>query len=158
MNPCKCGWNGDSSGRCKCSPTSVANYRSRISGPLLDRIDIIVEVPAVQYEDLQSREETESSASMKANVNRARKIQEARYKDRAITCNARMGPDEMREFCKLDKVGNTLMEEAFNDYGLTARSYDRILKVARTIADIEGSKDILPAHIGEAIQFRTINI
>ena len=158
MNPCKCGWNGDSSGRCKCSPTSVANYRSRISGPLLDRIDIIVEVPAVQYEDLQSREETESSASMKAKVNRARKIQEARYKDRAITCNARMGPDEMREFCKLDKVGNTLMEEAFNDYGLTARSYDRILKVARTIADIEGSKDILPAHIGEAIQFRTINI
>ena len=158
MNPCKCGWNGDPSGRCKCSQTSVAAYRGKISGPLLDRIDIIVEVPAVHYEDLQSREETESSASIKARVNKARLVQQERYKDRAITCNSRMGPDELREYCKLDKSGHTLMEEAFNDYGLTARSYDRILKVARTIADIEGSKDILPAHICEAIQYRTINI
>ena len=158
MNPCKCGWNGDPSGRCKCSQTSVAAYRGKISGPLLDRIDIIVEVPAVHYEDLQSREETESSASIKARVNKARLVQQERYKDRAITCNSRMGPDELREYCKLDKTGHTLMEEAFNDYGLTARSYDRILKVARTIADIEGSKDILPAHICEAIQYRTINI
>ena len=158
MNPCKCGWHGDPSGRCKCTPHAVEAYRGKISGPLLDRIDIVVEVPAVHYEDLQSRAEAEPSESIKARVNKARAVQHARYQDKPITCNSRMGPDELREYCNLDKAGHALMEEAFEDYGLTARSYDRILKVARTIADLEGSQEILPVHVAEAIQYRTVNV
>ncbi len=158
MNPCKCGWYGDPSGRCKCTPFAVDAYRSRISGPLLDRIDIIVEVPAVHYEELQMRAEAEPSAAIKERVNKARRIQQARYDKRAITCNSRMGPDELREYCQLDKDGHSLMEAAFDDYGLTARSYDRILKVARTIADLAGSKDILTEHVAEAIQYRTADV
>ena len=157
MNPCKCGWYGDASGRCKCSPLAVENYRSRISGPMLDRIDIVVEVPSVAFEDLRLRQEAEPSRDIKARVDAARKIQVERYGSGGM-CNARMGPDQMRSFCQLSDGCAQLMQEAFAQMGLTARSYDRILKVARTIADLEGSEDILEHHLAEAIQYRTANL
>lgn len=157
MNPCKCGWYGDPSGRCRCADREVERYRSRISGPMLDRIDIVVEVPAVHFEDLRSRTEAESSAEIKKRVNAARTVQNKRFGSGGM-CNARMGPDEMRRFCQLSEEGATLMKDAFEAMGLTARSYDRILKVARTVADLDGSGDIQPQHIAEAIQYRAVNL
>lgn len=158
MNPCKCGWYGDPSGRCTCSPQSVANYRSRISGPLLDRIDIILEVPAVQFEELHRRKEAERSALIKTRVDVARERQNDRYGKGSGMCNARMGPNEMRQYCALDAESTELMRQAFDVFGLTARSYDRILRVARTIADLDGSDRITSDHIAEAIQYRTVNL
>lgn len=158
MNPCKCGWYGDPRGRCTCSQASVDQYRSRISGPLMDRIDIIIEVPAVQYEDLHRRQEAERSEAIKARVNEARMIQHRRFGESSGMCNARMGPNELRYHCVLDDEGYELMERAFEVFGLTARSYDRILKVARTIADLDGSRDIKADHVAEAIQYRTVNL
>ncbi len=157
MNPCKCGWYGDPSGRCRCSDAAVEKYRSRISGPLLDRIDILVEVPAVHFEDLRSRAEAEPSSEVRKRVNAARAIQNSRFAAGSM-CNARMGPEEMRKFCGLSEEGAALMKGAFESMGLTARSYDRILKVARTVADLEGSEDIQPHHIAEAIQYRAVNL
>ncbi len=158
MNPCKCGWYGDPSGRCTCSESSVYNYRSRISGPLLDRIDIIIEVPAVNFEDLRRHKETEPSAAVKERVNKAMDIQHRRYGQTSGKSNAYMGPDDLRAYCKLDRESETLMHQAFDAFGLTARSYDRILKVARTIADLEGEEYISASHIAEAIQYRTVEI
>ena len=158
MNPCKCGWYGDSSGRCTCTQQAVNAYRSRISGPLLDRIDIIVEVPAVPYEDLVSRQEAESSAAVKQRVDYARQIQLDRYGEDRGMCNARLGPEQLREYCKLDNACNALMKKAFDTLGLTARSYDRILKVARTIADLDNSENIQVKHIAESIRYRRISL
>ena len=158
MNPCKCGWYGDPSGRCRCSPQAVAAYRGRISGPLLDRIDIVVEVPAVAFEDLRTRGEAEPSSAVKARVNAARAIQNRRYGESSGMCNARMGPAEIRSFCGLSEECAGLMKNAFETLGLTARSYDRILKVARTVADLDGSGEIQPQHIAEAIQYRAVNL
>ena len=158
MNPCKCGWYGDPSGRCKCSEKAVESYRGRISGPLLDRIDIIIEVPAVPFEELRSRAEAEPSAAVKERVNAARKIQNRRFRDDSGLCNARMGPAQMRKYCELDEAGAELMKQAFEVLGLTARSYDRILRVARTIADLEGSENIAPHHLAEAIQYREVRL
>ena len=158
MNPCKCGWYGDPSGRCKCSERSVTDYRGRISGPMLDRIDIVVEVPAVHFEDLRSRTEAEPSSDVKKRVDAARVRQHVRFGKQGQMCNARMGPDEMRKYCQLDENCAALMKQAFDALGLTARSYDRILKVARTIADLDGSNEIQTQHIAEAIQYRAVNI
>jgi magnesium chelatase family protein len=134
------------------------NYRSRISGPLLDRIDIIVEVPAVNFEQLRRRKEAEPSAAIEERVDAARGIQVERYGTKSGKCNSRMGPDDLREYCKLDAESAEMLRRAFDVFGLTARSYDKILKVARTIADMEGSRDITSDHIAEAIQYRTVNI
>lgn len=158
MNPCKCGWYGDPSGRCSCSQLAVDQYRSRISGPLLDRIDIIMEVPAVHFEELRSRQEAEPSKAIKERVDEARHRQNLRFGADSGMCNARMGPDEMRKYCQLDDGSAELMKRAFDLFGLTARSYDRILKVARTIADLDGSEYIRDHHVAEAIQYRTVNL
>ena len=158
MNPCKCGWYGDPSGRCKCSQTAVDAYRGKISGPLLDRIDIVVEVPAVHFEDLRARAEAEPSCVVKKRVDAARERQHQRFGENGRMCNARMGPDEMRQFCELDEPCAELMKQAFEAMGLTARSYDRILKVARTVADLDGCENIEPQHIAEAIQYRAVNL
>ena len=158
MNPCKCGWHGDPSGRCNCSRNAVDQYRSRISGPLLDRIDMIIRVPAVYYEDLCRRREAEPSAQIKERVNLARREQIRRFGETSGLCNARMGPTELRYYCKLDEESHELMKQAFEAFGLTARSYDRILKVARTIADLDGCDRINSDHVAEAIQYRNINL
>ena len=155
MNPCKCGWYGHPSGRCKCSENDVKRYHSRISGPLLDRIDIITEVPALEYEELRQKKPSESSEEIKKRVDTARKIQRQRYGDDGTMCNAHIGTKELRQFCALDEECDALMHMAFDSMNLSARSYDRILKVARTIADLEGSAGIRPDHIAEAIQYRT---
>jgi len=158
MNPCKCGWYGDPSGRCTCTEHAVEHYRSRISGPLLDRIDMIIQVPAVHYEDLRRRKEAEPSAVIKERVNFARKRQHRRFGESTGMCNARMGPTELRHYCKLDDECDELMKMAFETFGLTARSYDRILKVARTIADLDDCDRITSDHLAEAIRYRTINL
>jgi magnesium chelatase family protein len=157
MNPCKCGWYGHPSGRCKCSEAEVHRYHARISGPLLDRIDLIVEVPALDYEELRRRAPAESSAEVRKRVNAARERQRARFADRA-QCNARMQAKELRQFCAPDAEGDALLKAAFDTMHLSARSYDRILRVARTIADLEGSDAIRADHIAEAIQYRTYEL
>jgi len=157
MNPCKCGWYGHPSGRCRCTETEVRRYRARISGPLLDRIDIIVEVPALEYEELRDRSGGESSGEIRARVNAARELQRKRLADDSVCDNAHLGPKELDCFCALTPECEALMRGAFDTLGLTARSYDKILRVARTIADLDGSEDIAPVHLAEAIQYRTFD-
>lgn len=155
MNPCKCGWYGHPSGRCRCTERDVRRYHSKISGPLLDRIDLIVEVPALDYEELSRRSSAECSADIKKRVNAAREIQRHRFGGDGTMCNAHIGSREMSEICALDAEGEALMHAAFDSMGLSARSYDRILRVARTIADLDGQETISPEHVAEAIQYRT---
>ena len=157
MNPCKCGDYGHPSGRCVCSEQAVRRYRQKISGPLLDRIDIHVEVPSVGYEELRDRRPAESSEQIRRRVNRARQIQAERYAGRGIFCNAQLTPAMMAEFCTLDSEGEALLAAAFRSLGLTARSYDRALKTARTIADLEGAQVIRAEHVAEAVQFRALD-
>ncbi len=155
MNPCPCGNYGSGKRRCTCTPNDIRKYRARVSGPLLDRIDIQVEVDGVDYDALVSETKEESSATVKARADGARRIQRARFEGGRVQTNAEMGEKETREFCKLDKEGEEVLREAFDRLHLSARARSRILKVARTIADLELSENIAPEHLYEAISYRT---
>ena len=157
MNPCPCGFYNHPVRECTCSEDAVRRYLSRISGPLLDRIDIHVEVPAVDYDDLTSKAMEESSESIRERVNKARAIQTERYRETSINCNANLDASMFSQVCVVDDRANMLLKNAFDRMGLTARAYDRILKVARTIADLDGSEIIKSNHITEAIQFRSLD-
>lgn len=155
MNPCRCGWYGHPSGRCTCSEKSVMEYRAKVSGPLLDRIDMHVEVPALEYDELRDKAAGESSSEIKERIEGARAIQRRRYEGRPIQNNAQISSSLLHSFCELDAKGEKLLRSAFDRLGLTARSYDRILRVARTIADLAGAESISNAHLAEAIQYRS---
>ena len=158
MNPCKCGWYGHPSGRCTCSENQVEQYMRRISGPLLDRIDMYLEVPSVEYEAMRRREQPESSAVIRQRVNAAREVQKQRFAGTEVSCNAYMTPAMIGRYCRLDDAGEKLMQGAFDRLGLTGRSHDRILRMARTIADLEGAEAIEAPHLAEAIQYRSSSI
>ncbi len=157
MNPCPCGFLGDPQKDCTCSPLQIERYRSRISGPLLDRIDIHIEVPPVQFRDLAGSQPAEPSAAIRSRVDRARVRQLQRFRGRKIYCNAQMGSRELARFCRLDSQGEKLLEAAMVRLGLSARAYTRVLKVARTIADLDGQDAIDPSHIAEAVQYRSLD-
>jgi magnesium chelatase family protein len=170
MNPCPCGYFNDKSRECMCTPPMIQRYVSKVSGPLLDRIDIHIEVPAVQYKELRSNAPAEGSAEIRARVLAAREIQHARFLEtpartksssrapsRAIFANAQMSTQQIRTFCELSTDAERLLERAMQQQGLSARAHDRILKVARTIADLEGAPNITVPHIAEAIQYRTLD-
>ncbi len=158
MNPCPCGWYGDPSDRCTCSHRAIVQYQNRISGPLLDRIDMIIEVAAVQYDELRFRRPAEPSRDIRQRVNAARARQLDRYRNQGLTCNAQMGTPLIDQYCQLDDSCAELMRSAFQTMGLTARSHDRILRVARTIADLDGSEAITTDHLAEALAYRTFQL
>jgi magnesium chelatase family protein len=158
MNPCPCGYFGDLKRECRCGPIQVQRYRQRISGPLLDRIDLHIEVPSVEYRDISSERGEESSAVIRERVATARRRQEARFAgDRKTNCNARMGTKQLKQFCKLDADSQELIRVAMSELNLSARAYDRILKVARTIADLAAIDFISSEHVSEAIQYRSFD-
>ncbi|MCP5061349.1 MAG: ATP-binding protein, partial [Ignavibacteriae bacterium] len=158
MNPCPCGFFTDATKECTCNTGMIQKYMSKISGPLLDRIDIQIEVPAVKYKDLSSKENGEPSAEVRKRVVEARKKQTQRFEGiNYIFNNADMGSKEVRKYCVLDEAGANLLKMAMTKLGLSARAYDRIFKVSRTIADLENSENILPNHISEAIQYRSLD-
>lgn len=154
MNPCPCGYYGDPTHECTCSRGLIESYQKRISGPLMDRIDIHVEVPAVDYEKLSSVKLGEPSAAIRARVEAARARQQARFAGTGLHANADMGPKEVRQFCELDEAGRGLIRAAMRQLGLSARGYHRVLKLARTIADLAGSERIEAPHVAEALQYR----
>ncbi|RME40084.1 MAG: ATP-binding protein [Thermoflexia bacterium] len=154
MNPCPCGYYGDPVRECTCSPSAIARYQKRISGPLLDRIDIHIEVPRVDYQKLTDDRRGELSAVVRERVERAREMQRRRFAGTPLTCNADMGPADIREHCRLDDQGRALVRAAMQQLQMSARAFHRILKVARTIADLAGSDRIEVAHLAEAIQYR----
>ena len=158
MNPCPCGFYGDPKRECRCSPGQVERYRQKISGPLLDRIDLHVEAPAVAYKELADTVPAESSSSIRSRIMKAREVQKHRFtKSRKTTCNARMSHAQLKEHCRLDDRGNELLKNAMTDLNFSARAYDRILKVARTIADLAGSDSIAPDHLLEALSYRNLD-
>ena len=158
MNPCPCGYFGDLKRECRCSPVQVQRYRQRISGPLLDRIDLHIEVPAVEYRDISSTRTEEGSAAIRERVVNARQIQQKRFHaDAKTNCNARMGPKQIKQHCVLSDDSQDLIRVAMTELNLSARAYDRILKVSRTVADLAGSNDITSEHVSEAIQYRTFD-
>lgn len=157
MNPCPCGYYGTGVRKCTCSPNEVTRYLNKVSGPLLDRIDIHIEVPAVRYEELSSPIPAESSAEIRQRVNKARSIQLERFKDINITSNARIPTGKLHEFCRLDDKADAVLKKAFDKLGLSSRAYSKILKVSRTIADLDGSDIIRSVHISEAVQYRSLD-
>jgi len=157
MNPCPCGFYTDPQHECTCAPAAIQRYRSRISGPLLDRIDIHIEVPAVKYKDLTERSTGEPSDAIRARVNAARALQLERFTGLTIYCNAQMGTREQRRYCEVEPSAEKLLEVAINRLGLSARAYTRILKVARTVADLDRSPTIRASHVSEAIQYRSLD-
>jgi magnesium chelatase family protein len=157
MNPCPCGTQYKHKNSCRCSTTQIARYRAKISGPLLDRIDIHIEVPPARYQELSGNMPAESSAQIKERVNKARAIQRERFKDEGILCNALMNHKQVRKFCMLDKEESELLKMAMTELNFSARAYDKILKVSRTIADLTGSENIKTEHLSEAIQYRSLD-
>ncbi len=156
MNPCPCGYYGSKEKDCTCSSTAISKYMGKISGPLLDRIDICIEVSPVKYKKLDSNERIETSEEIKKRVDKARKIQQQRYNGEILS-NSELTPKLIDKYCKLDERGKKILEDAFNKLKLSARAYGRILKVARTIADLDESNKIEVKHIAEAIQYRSID-
>jgi magnesium chelatase family protein len=158
MNPCACGYLGDPVHPCRCGPVDVERYRSRVSGPLLDRIDIHLEVPAVAYRDLVGERDEESSVTIRARVEQAREIQRNRFRSqRGLHANAHMGARDLRRYCRLSPPVESLLREAVNRLGLSARAYHRVLKIARTIADLDTAVELTTVHVGEAIQYRSLD-
>lgn len=157
MNPCPCGYYGDETHKCSCSEMKIRRYLNRISGPLLDRFDIHIEVPPVKFDELRNTELTEASAQIKERVDRAREIQRERFKGTKTLCNAKITAEQFEKVCVIDKEAEQTLREAFESLGLTARAYDRVLKVARTIADLDGSEVIRSEHMLEAVQYRSLD-
>jgi magnesium chelatase family protein len=158
LNPCPCGYHGDPGHECTCTPLQIQRYMGRISGPLLDRIDIHIEVPAVKFKELSGKPTGEPSQAVRERVNAARKAQLKRFEaEKNIFCNAHMESKEIMKYCPIDEDSKELLRQAITHLGLSARAYDRILKVSRTIADLESAPDILPQHISEAIQYRSLD-
>ena len=152
MNPCPCGYFGHPTHPCLCSPKTVDRYLGKVSGPLLDRIDLHIEVPAVPFEELSSRGKEETSAQIRERVNRARKLQHQRYQGLPYACNAHIPAAQLQEMCPATQAASQLLQRAFESFGFSARTYGRVLKVARTIADLEGCEVIDTAHVAEAVQ------
>lgn len=157
MNPCPCGYFGSKEKECKCKPEQIQKYINKISGPLLDRIDIHIEVTGIKFSKLQSNQKVEKSKEIKKRVNKARRIQIERYKEYNIYSNAELTPKLIEKFCKLDNPSKIILEKAFKKLGLSPRAYGRILKVARTIADLEAKYQISQNHLAEAIQYRSLD-
>jgi magnesium chelatase family protein len=157
MNPCPCGFFTDPQKECNCTPLQIQRYRAKVSGPLLDRIDIQVEVPTLRYQELASREAGEPSSVIRQRVNDARTAQLERFQKRTIHANAQMGAKDIKRYCVVKEEAERLLETAINKLGLSARAYSRVLKVSRTIADLAGSEEIQPAHVAEAIQYRSLD-
>ena len=154
MNPCPCGYYGDSLKECTCSNQVITRYQKRISGPMLDRIDIHIEVPRVDYEKLSDDRLGEPSANVQARVETARERQRVRFSESDLACNADMRPAQIRQYCQLDETSQSLMRTAMNQMQLSARAYHRVLKLARTIADLAGEEKIATTHLAEALQYR----
>lgn len=157
MNPCPCGYFGDRIRTCRCSPQQIRQYQTKISGPLLDRIDLHIEVPSVKYRALSGKEGGESSSAIKERVNKARNRQIKRYEGNGVFCNARMTEKQIKTYCSIDEESHRLLEMAIEKLGLSARAINRILKVSRTIADLENKETVEPAHVAEAIQYRSLD-
>jgi len=157
MNPCPCGYFTDPKKECHCAPPAIQRYLSKISGPLLDRIDIHLEVPSLRYRELSNKSRGESSAAIKERVSRARQMQKDRYKGLNAFCNAHLSSRDLEQFCCLDKEGSELLKLAILELGLSARGYDKVLKIARTIADLAGTETISAEHISEAINYRSLD-
>ena len=157
VHSCPCGYLGDAKHECRCSPTQIQRYRARISGPLLDRIDIHIEAPALSIAELRNEQPGESSDDIRQRVEAARQRQLERFQDSRVTSNARMSPPQLKKFCMITPSLGDLLQQAMEQLSLSARAYDRILKVARTIADLAGAQHIAAPHLLEAIQYRSLD-
>ncbi len=157
MNPCPCGFRGDPRRQCQCNPMQIDRYLARISGPLLDRIDIHIEVPPVPFRQLADQAVGTTSAQMQEKVRRAREVQARRFAGERMQVNGKMSPRQIRKHCRLDPEAESLLKNAMDEMGLSARAHDKILRVGRTIADIEGSESIAAVHLSEAINYRTLD-